>query len=57
MGDNPFRFYKKIGLDHRFGHFRHQKKSGYNGFWGERITAAKQQGIVAWGFNPRKGHK
>ena len=32
------------------------KNSGYNGFWGERITAAKQHGVIAWGFNPRKGN-
>ncbi len=26
-------------------------------FCGERITAAKQHGVIAWGFNPRKGNK
>jgi hypothetical protein len=31
--------------------------AGYNGFWGERIIAAKQQGFIAWGFNPRKENK
>ena len=48
------KFLPALNLE-KFSGFR--SSTSYNGFWGERIIAAKQQGVIAWGFNPRKENK